>query len=122
KPIPNDAKLVWKEFLSILSKNEPPLLGLLRNERFLGEENDTYRVQIARAKKDFSYVKLNQPARKEKLSQYLSEAAAKPVKLEIVLEGEQVDVAQQDARAAAQQTLIDTFGRENVQIDEGKMV
>ena len=122
KPIPNDAKLVWKEFLSILSKNEPPLLGLLRNERFLGEENGTYRVQIARAKKDFSYVKLNQPARKEKLSQYLSEAAAKPVKLEIVLEGEQVDVAQQDARAAAQQTLIDTFGRENVQIDEGKMV
>ena len=120
KPIPNDAKLVWKEFLSILSKNEPPLLGLLRNERFLGEENGTYRVQIARAKKDFSYVKLNQPARKEKLSQYLSEAAAKPVKLEIVLEGEMVDVAQQDARAAAQQTLIDTFGRENVQIDEGK--
>jgi len=122
KPIPNDAKLVWKEFLSILSKNEPPLLGLLRNERFLGEDNGTYRVQIARAKKDFSYVKLNQPARKEKLSQYLSEAAAKPVKLEIVLEGEQVDVAQQDVRAAAQQTLIDTFGRENVQIDEGKMV
>ena len=25
-------------------------------------------------------------------------------------------------KAAAQQTLIDTFGRENVQIDEGKMV
>ena len=77
-------------------------------------------MQIARAKKDFSYVKLNQPARKEKLIQYLSEAAAKPVQLEIVLEGEQVDVAQQDARAAAQQTLIETFGRENVQIDEGK--
>lgn len=120
KPIPNDAKLVWKEFLSILSKNEPPLLGLLRNERFLGEENDTYRVQIARAKKDFSYVKLNQPARKEKLNEYLSQAAGKPVKLEVVLEGEAVNTAQNDAREANEQMLFQTFGRENVQIDEGK--
>ena len=121
KPIPNDAKLVWKEFLSILSKNEPPLLGLLRNERFLGEENDTYRVQIARAKKDFSYVKLNQPARKEKLNEYLSQAAGKPVKLEVVLEGEAVNTAQNDAREANEQMLFQTFGRENVQIDEGKV-
>ena len=120
KPIPNDARLVWKEFLSILSKNEPPLLGLLRNERFLGEENDTYRVQIARAKKDFSYVKLNQPARKEKLNEYLSQAAGKPVKLEVVLEGEAVNTAQNDAREANEQMLFQTFGRENVQIDEGK--
>ena len=121
KPIPNDAKLVWKEFLSILSKNEPPLLGLLRNERFLGEENDTYRVQIARAKKDFSYVKLNQPARKEKLNEYLSQAAGKPVKLEVVLEGDAVNTAQNDAREANEQMLFQTFGRENVQIDEGKV-
>ena len=118
--IPNDAKLVWKEFLTLLSKNEPPLLGLVRNERFLGEEGGVYRVQIARAKKDFSYVKLNQPARKEKLNEYLSQAAGKPVKLEVVLEGEVVNAAQNDAREAAQQTLIETFGRENVQIDEGK--
>ncbi len=120
KPIPADAKAVWKEFLTLLSKNEPPLLGLLRNERFLGEENGVYRVQIALAKKDFSYVKLNQPARKEKLTQWLSEAAGKPVKLEVVLEGETANTAQNDVRAAAQATLIETFGRENVQIDEGK--
>ena len=120
KPIPNDARLVWKEFISLLSKNEPPLLGLLRNEKFLGEENGVYRVQIARSKKDFSYTKLNQPNRKERLTQLLCEAAAREVKLEIVLEGEAVNTAQNDIREAAQQTLIDTFGRENVQIDEGK--
>lgn len=120
KPIPNDAKLVWKEFITLLSKNEPPLLGLLRNERFLGEENGVYRVQIARAKKDFSYVKLNQPARKEKLNEYLSQAAGKTVKLEVVLEGETVNAAQNDTREANEQMLFQTFGRENVQIDEGK--
>ena len=120
KPIPNDAKLVWKEFITLLSKNEPPLLGLLRNERFLGEEGGVYRVQVARAKKDFSYVKLNQPARKEKLNEYLSQAAGKPVKLEVVLEGEAVNTAQNDAREANEQMLFQTFGRENVQIDEGK--
>ena len=120
KPIPNDAKLVWKEFITLLSKNEPPLLGLLRNERFLGEEGGVYRVQIARAKKDFSYVKLNQPARKEKLNEYLTQAAGKPVRLEVVLEGEAVNTAQNDAREANEQMLFQTFGRENVQIDEGK--
>ncbi len=120
KPIPGDAVGVWKEFLSLLSKNEPPLLGLLRNEKFLGEENGTYRVQIAHAKKDFSYVKLNQPARKEKLTQWLCEAAGKTVSLEILLEGDKPDAAMASTRADAQQTLIDTFGRENVQIDEGK--
>ena len=120
KPIPADAAGVWKEFLSLLSKNEPPLHGLLRNERFLGEENGTYRVQIAHAKKDFSYVKLNQPARKEKLTQWLCEAAGKTVLLEILLEGDKPDAAMASTRADAQQTLIDTFGRENVQIDEGK--
>ncbi|MBR4067328.1 MAG: DNA polymerase III subunit gamma/tau [Clostridia bacterium] len=120
KPIPGDAVGVWKEFLSLLSKNEPPLLGLLRNEKFLGEENGVYRVQIAHAKKDFSYVKLNQPARKDKLTQCLCEAAGKTVSLEILLEGDKPDAAMTSTRADAQQTLIDTFGRENVQIDEGK--
>ena len=95
-------------------------MGLLRNERFLGEEGGVYRVQIARAKKDFSYVKLNQPARKEKLSEYLTQAAGKPVRLEVVLEGEAVNTAQNDAREANEQMLFQTFGRENVQIDEGK--
>lgn len=119
KPVPGDAKAVWKEFLSLLSKNEPPLLGLVRNERFLGEENGVYRLQISYAKKDFSYVKLNQPARKEKLTQMLSEAAGKPVSLEILLEGDRSSMAVNPAAEGAQETLIATFGRENVQIDEG---
>jgi len=120
KPIPGDAKAVWKAFLDLLSKNEPPLLGLVRNERFLGEENGVYRVQISYAKKDFSYVKLNQPARKERLTQMLSEAAGKPVGLEIVLEGEAAAPVRNTAAESAQEALIATFGRENVQIDEGK--
>ncbi len=120
KVIPDTAIGVWKAFLSLLAKNEPPLLGLLRTEKFLGEENGVYRVQIPFAKKDFSYVKLNQPARKEKLNQLISEAAGREARLEVLLEGDPAGKSQSGAREAAQQSLIDTFGRETVQIDEGK--
>lgn len=120
KAIPETAVGVWKEFLSLLAKNEPPLLGLLRTEKFLGEEGGVYRVQIPFAKKDFSYVKLNQPARKEKLNQLLSEAAGREALLEVLLEGDHAGTSLDGTREAAQKSLIDTFGRETVQIDEGK--
>jgi len=121
QPAPNaDAKAVWDAALKRLAKNEPPLYGLLRNERFIGEKDGVFRVMIPFAKKDFSYVKLGLPARKEKMSQILSEAAGRPVTFEPVLEGDRAGVQMNDVRQAAEQSLIEAFGRETVQIDEGK--
>ena len=72
---------------------------------------------IPAAKKEFSYVRLNQQARREKVSKALSEAAGTPLLFEAVLESD-AQKRQDAARSEAQQSLINAFGREMVQIDE----
>ena len=119
-PVPSDAKGVWERALSILAKNEPPIFGLLKNERFLGVKGTSYQVLIPFAKKDFSFVRLNQPARRERIAQALSEAACAPVQFEAVLEQDVSEKKLDSVRDEAQQSLIEAFGRETVQIDEEK--
>ena len=119
-PVPSDAKGVWERALSILAKNEPPIFGLLKNERFLGVKGTSYQVLIPFAKKDFSFVRLNQPARRERIAQALSEAAGAPVQFEAVLEQDVSEKKLDSVRDEAQQSLIEAFGRETVQIDEEK--
>ncbi len=119
-PVPSDAKGVWERALSILAKNEPPIFGLLKNERFLGVKGTSYQVLIPFAKKEFSFVRLNQPARRERIAQALSEAAGAPVQFEAVLEQDVSEKKLDSVRDEAQQSLIEAFGRETVQIDEEK--
>ncbi|MEG0742158.1 MAG: hypothetical protein RR521_08000 [Clostridia bacterium] len=119
-PVPSGEKGMWNAALKELSKTAPPLFGLLTNERFLGVRGDTYQVLIPFAKKHFSYEKLNEPARRECVSQALSAVAGVPLRFEPVLEQQQGDRRLDDLRGEAQQSLIETFGRENVQIEEGK--
>ena len=116
-PVPSDAKGIWDRAMELLSKTEPPLFGLLRNERFIGAKGNVYQVLIPAAKKEFSYVRLNQQARREKVAKALSEAAGAPVLFEAVLESD-VGKRTDAARNEAQQSLINAFGREMVQIDE----
>lgn len=116
-PVPADAKGIWDRAMELLSKTEPPLFGLLRNERFIGAKGNVYQVLIPAAKKEFSYVRLNQQARREKVSKALSEAAGTPLLFEAVLESD-AQKRQDAARSEAQQSLINAFGREMVQIDE----
>lgn len=118
KAVPSDAKGVWDATLKLLSKNAPPLFGLLRNERFMGVEDGVYRVAIPQAKKDFSYVKLSQPSWKEKINQALTEAAGTAARFEPFLEQDNQKQAS-TALDSVQQSLIEAFGRETVQIDEG---
>lgn len=119
-PVPSDAKAVWDEALKNLCKNAPPLFGLLRNERFMGVEANVYRVAVPYAKKDFSYVKLSQPTWKAKITQALKEVSGNDAAVfEAVLEQDASQKAMGSQRDNAQQSLIDAFGRETVQIDEG---
>lgn len=118
-PVPADARGVWDSALEALKRSDPPLYALLRNERFIGERNGTYQVNIPFAKKEFSYIHLNQQRRREKVIKALSDAAGKPVQFETVLEKE-YDARSDAARENAQQSLIEAFGRDNVQIDEEK--
>lgn len=119
-PVPTDEKGIWNGLLDSLKKNDPPMFALLRNERFIGARGNVYQVLIPFSKKEFSYVRLNQPARRERLAQLLSEVAGKPLLFEAVLDQDAGDKQLDSARDAGQKSLIDAFGRDLVQIDEGK--
>ncbi len=117
-PASGDPKAIWQNTLTAISKKEPPLFGLLRSERFLGAKGNVYQVLIPFAKKDFSYLKLNQPPRKELISQILTEVAGTPSVFEPVLEGDLAGDQQQAAHEQVQSMLVEAFGRDLVQIDD----
>ena len=119
-PAPQGEKEIWDKTLDELKKSDPPLFALLKKERFIGAKGNAYQVMIPYAKKDFSYVRLNQQSRKEAVSKVLSAVAGKQLMFEAVLESDVGDTKLDAARNDAQQTLIETFGRETVQIDERK--
>ena len=118
-PVPADAKGVWERVIDSIKKKEPSLLAFIKTSRFIGSKGNVYQVMIPmtdRAK----YDGLMQPKRRERISALLTEVTGHPTVFEAVMESD-VGAQKLDAvRENAQQSLIDTFGRENVQIDEGK--
>ncbi|MCI6039123.1 MAG: DNA polymerase III subunit gamma/tau, partial [Clostridiales bacterium] len=119
-PVSGDAKAIWDKALEDLAKNEPPLYGLLRKERFIGAKGTVYQVLIPASKKEFSYVRLNQQARRDRIAKALSDAAGTPLTFEAVLEQNAAEKRMESVRDEAQRTLIEAFGRDLVQIDEGE--
>jgi hypothetical protein len=116
----SDPKAIWQNTLTAVSKAEPPLFGLLRGERFLGAKGNVYQLLIPFAKKDFSYMKLNQTARKEKISQILSQVAGETLIFEPVLEGDLTHERAEATQDRVQTMLVEAFGRDLVQIDDGE--
>ncbi len=118
--VPTQEKDIWNQTLDALAKTDPPLLGLLKRERFIGEKDGVFRVLIPLEKKEFSFVRLNQQPRRERVSQVLSQVAGKPLRFEAVLEQSAGDKRMNALREENQASLVETFGRENVQIEEGE--
>ncbi len=117
---PKDEQGVWNALLDSLKKVDPPNFALLKKERFIGAKGNVYQVMIPFEKKEFSYVRLNQQQRRERIGALLSEITGKQTLFEAVLEPDTADKGMDSVRADSQQSLIETFGRETVQIDEGK--
>lgn len=113
-----DPNAIWQNTLTAISKVEPPLFGLLRGERFLGAKGNVYQVLIPFSKKDFTYLKLTQQARRDKISQILSETAGAPLVFEPVLEGDLTAVKREAVHDKIQDMLVETFGRDLLQIDD----
>ena len=119
-PVPTETADIWKKALEELAKTDPPLFGVLKPERFIGARGDVYQVLIPLAKKEFSYARLNQQARRDRISAVLSQVAGKPLRFEAVLETNAGDQRMDALREKNLADLSNAFGRENVQIDEGK--
>lgn len=112
-----DAAAIWQKALTLISKTEPPLFGLLRNERFLGAKGNVYQLLIPFAK-EFTYTKLCQAARVETVSKALSEAAGTPLVFQPVLEADLTAAKKEAVQDQVQSMLVETFGRDLVQIDD----
>ena len=105
---------VWKQLLSILSKTELPLFSLIKPEKFLGAINDTYQLEVKK-ENILTFNRISNPLRKDKIIELLTQITGKKVGFEVVLEKESSDNIPV-TNYNAEQSLFDTFGRENVQI------
>ena len=118
-PVPADAQGVWDRVLDTIKKKEPSMLAFIKTSKFIGAKGNVYQVLVPisdRAK----YDGLAQPKRRERISQMITEITGQPAVFEPVLASDAGNQKLDAVRETAQKTLIDTFGRENVQIDEGK--
>ena len=118
-PVPADAQGVWDRVIDTIKKKDPSMLAFVKTCRFVGNQGNVYRVAVpitAKAKYDY----LTQPARKERLNALLTEITGTASIFEAVMETDLGSKKLDAVRENAQQSLINTFGRENVQIDEGK--
>ncbi len=118
-PGPADAKGVWDRVIDTIKKKEPSLLAFIKTSRFIGSKGNVYQVMIPTSDRA-KYDGLMQPKRRERINAILSEVTGQNTLFEAVMESDAGNKKLDAARENAQQSLIETFGRENVQIDEGK--
>jgi len=118
KAAPTNEQEIWDQALQLIAKTEPPLFGLLKKERFIGAKGQVFQLQVAFERKDFSLVSLNKQTRKDSVARALSEVAGKPLLFEAVLEGDGRATRDSELRDQNARTLIESFGRDAVQIDD----
>ena len=118
-PVPADAQGVWERVLDTIKKKEVSMLAFIKTSRFIGAKGNVYQVMIPQSDRA-KYDGLMQPKRRDRISAILTEITGKPTMFEAVMETDVGSKKLDAVRENAQQSLIDTFGRENVQIDEGK--
>ena len=117
--VPADAQGVWERVMDTVKKKDPSLISFLKNARFIGEKSNVYRVMLPLDRKTHADF-LNQGARKERICAILSEITQKPAMFEAVVAEDKGAMRMDSVRSEAQKSLEDTFGRENLIIDEGK--
>ena len=106
---------IWKEMMSRIRKREPGILGMLIQGKFIGTEGQQFLWQSSTPNSIFT-TSLNSPAKKQTISEILSEIAGKPCDFRAI---------EMDAPAHSQQgmtddeyvgTLYSTFGKEPVDV------
>jgi hypothetical protein len=109
---------IWKTVLKQLAVTEPATFGLLKRERFLGEQGGVYRVQIPQERKNISYASLRRQEKVDLISMALTAAGKRPLRFEAVLEGDAA--VRQTGVQENIQMLADMVGRDLLQIDDSE--
>ncbi len=108
-------KDVWNDAIKIVKKENPRLaIGL---GKFAGYNNGVYRLRFS--KEDDMWVQLlNDPARREVVEEALLRSGATSAHFEAVSENAVIDVSKQKKAEEALEALSDTFGRENIIVND----
>ena len=105
-----DDKQLWQKCLNAVLAKDPILYSLLCKMPFLGVKDDVFTVSVS-AEKNLQIQKLSDEKNKQQLSEILSETVGRPVRFapQIISSPPPKD------HTASKQSLIDAFGRENVE-------
>ena len=108
---------VWNAALKRLAREAVAAYAIVNQGRFGGYADGVYRLQYARdaaISRDF----VNAPERKAVLERLLTEEGGAPAQFEAVLEGEgRQEQAERSRQERDESLLIETLGRDKVQID-----
>lgn len=114
---PKSGAAAWNAALNILKKDAPAIFGPLSMGAFDGCDEGLYRIVYP--KDQFLFVNmLNAPERRELVEKALREAGHENARFEASVQQEKRDVNHDDLVNKNAQNLIDTFGRDKVQIEE----
>lgn len=108
---------VWEEALKTIRKTEPGLYGQLKIGTFRGCQGQMYRLGVSK-ENDFICVYLNKTANKQKVMQALTQAAGQQCGFEVTVEMPRESQSQIQQEKSLLDNLYETFGKENVQIQE----
>lgn len=115
--VPKQGAAAWNEALKILKKTQPGIFGPVSQGAFDGCVNGVYRLVYPKDMAIFVNM-LSAPERREAVEKALHEAGDASAHFEAKLMQDKVDANVEKMANDNAQTLIDTFGRDKVQIEE----
>lgn len=110
-------KDVWNDALKALKKTEPAIFGPLSRGKYGGYKDGIYRALFAPGEEIFMTM-LGTPERRERIESALKASGGGDCRFQALPQETPPDPAAQDRAEQALSGLIDTFGRDKVQIDD----
>ena len=119
-PVPDGSKApkdVWNDMLKQLKKTEPSIYGPLSRAKYGGYQDGVYKALFMPGEEIFQTM-LSGEKHKTKIEAALNQCGGLDAKFEAASQIPQADPGADKRREQNMASLIDTFGRDKVQIDE----
>ena len=107
----------WKDAMAMLMKSAPGVHGMLKQGRFAGCQGNLYRWEAPMGQ-DFYVTALNSESKRAAVAAALTQAAGAECRFEAVMPGQEEQPAGDGEEEALLESLGETFGKENLLIQE----
>ncbi len=118
KAPPREGAGVWNDAMKLLSKSAPAVFAPMAQGVFDGCEEHVYRLSFPPESADFFIPMLSSAEHRETVEQALREAGDTEARFEVRAAGRATDADRERRVRQNADALIDTFGRDKVQIEE----